>query len=312
MAEETGPLIRLAANETERREALSLALRPLDPGARGPLLDTLAATPPQGLGPLDALFVAIEAGGIAAATWAQPSPGRAAALWPPEWAGRRPVGAEAVEAALIEAAVTACDTSGVAMVQALFENADDPRAEALARAGFEKIAELDYLGRTIPGAPTRAAETVLNFEPFSQQHHARLKRLLQQTYVGSLDCPGLDALRDLEDMLAGYRATGRYDPQHWLIASDLDGQDVGVVLVSEHPDADQAELIYMGVAHEARGRGLGARLVDQAVRVSQAMGVEHLMAAVDRANVPARRVYERAAFSRWAQRQVYVRGRLRG
>lgn len=312
MADGTEPLIRVAANEAERREALSLALSPLDPGARGPLLDAVGAAEPQRLGPLDALFVAIQAGQVAAAAWAQPSPGRAAALWPPEWAGRRPVGAVAVEAALVAAAMRAVDAAGVEMTQALFENADDPRVEALGRGGFRKIAELDYLGRTIPGAAVRAAETLLSFEPHTQRGHARLKRVLRQTYVASLDCPGLDDLREVEDVLTGYRATGRYDPQHWLIASDLDGHDVGVVLVSEHPDADQAELIYMGVTHDARGRGLGARLIDQAVRVAASMGVDHLMAAVDRANTPAKRLYERAAFSRWAERHVYVRGRLRG
>lgn len=310
MAVESKPSVRVAANEAERREALELVLRPLADNARGPLLDSLASVSGQGLGPLSALFIATENDRIAAATWAQPSAGRVAALWAPEWSGRRPVGAVTVESALLEATTRCCDAARVSMTQVLFETGDDPRLAAIRRAGFDKIAELEYLGRTVgPATTTNAAVGELNFEPYHDRHHARLKRLLQRTYVGSLDCPGLDGFRDTDDVLTGYRATGRFDPAYWLFASGTDGSDLGVVLVSEHPDAEQAELIYMGLTPEARGRGLGHQLVQRALDSARAMGVDHLMVAVDRANSPAVLVYKRFGFARWAERFVYVRAR---
>ncbi len=297
------------ATAAQQRVALELSLRPLAPESRGPLLDTLANGPPQVLGPLNALLVAEQDNEVVAACWAQPAPGRAAALWPPEWASEtRPVGGEATERALVAAAAAACDAAGVTMTQALFEFAGDSRTGSLESAGFYKIAELQYLGRSITPADKADEASEFSFEGFSPSDQARLKRLLARTYVDSLDCPGLDDLRDLDEVLAGYRATGRHDPSHWLLVREGDS-DVGVLLMAEHPDADQAELIYMGVAPEARGRGLGRQILRRALATAAEMGVEHLMVAVDRRNTPARRLYEEAGFAAWAHRHVWVRAR---
>jgi mycothiol synthase len=316
------PLIRVAA-EHERRLALELVLRPLPPESRGPLLDAMANAGKHPLGALDALLVAVEGDDLVAATWAQPSPGKAAALWAPEWDRKRPKDAQVAEAALVAAAAQACDAAGVAMTQTLFEVSNDARIASVLAAGYYKIATLQYLGRSIRGADRKAtggphkaagdnlAATggdALTFEPYSPREHTRLKRLLMATYIDSLDCPGLETYRDLDDVLAGYRATGIYDPRHWLMAS-CEGEDVGVVLVAEHPGTDQAELIYMGLTPQARGRGLGMRLVQQAIAEAAAIGVDQLMVAVDEGNSPARRVYELAGFAVWAKRYVYVRPR---
>lgn len=297
------------AAEHDRRSALELALRSLPAESRGPLLDAVVSAAEHPLGPLDALIVAIERGKVVAATWAQPSPGKAAALWSPEWARKRPKAAQATETAMIAAAARACDAAGVTMTQTLFEQADDPRIAALLAMGFRKIATLQYLGRSIRGADRDAAEGGgLVYEPYSPREHARFKRLLSRTYIDSLDCPGLEEYRDLDDVLVGYRATGAYEPNHWLLVRQGD-KDVGAVIVAEHPGTDQAELIYMGLVPEARGQGHGDRLVKRALSLAAEIGVDQLMVAVDDANAPARRVYERAGFAEWAKRYVYVRPR---
>ncbi|TWT99527.1 Mycothiol acetyltransferase [Botrimarina colliarenosi] len=302
------PVIRVAAPH-EQRAALELALRPLPAASRGPLLDAVGATAGHPLGPLDALLVAVERERVVAATWAQPSPGAAAALWPPEWVGARPPHASAVELALVKGAAAACDAAGIALTQALFEIADDPRIAALQGARFREIAKLRYLGRTIRAADSPTApDAVLTFEPLTQRDHSRLKRLLKRTYIDSLDCPGLDDYRDLDDVLESYRATGRYDALGWQFVQQ-GGDDIGVVIVAEHPDADQAELIYMGLVPEARGQGHGARLIKRAIRLAADYGSDQLMVAVDEGNTPARRAYERAGFASWAKRSVYVRAR---
>lgn len=301
-------LVRVAA-EYERHQALELCLRPLAPELRGPLLDAVANAGTHPLGTLDALLVAVEGDIVVAAAWAQPSPGKAAALWAPEWDRKRPKDAQVAETALVAAAAEACDAAGVAMTQTLFEVSDDARIASVLQAGYYKIATLQYLGRSIHGADRKVTQDdVLTFEPYSPREHGRFKRLLTATYIDSLDCPGLEAYRDLDDVLAGYRATGIYDPRHWLLAS-CEGEDMGVVLIAEHPGADQAELIYMGLAPEARGRGYGMRLVRQAIAEAAVIGVDQLMVAVDDGNIPARRVYERAGFAAWAKRYVYVRPR---
>ncbi|MEO0531987.1 MAG: GNAT family N-acetyltransferase [Planctomycetota bacterium] len=298
------------AREVERRQALELALRPLAPASRAPLLDNIAAGENHVLGPLDALIVATRGRVVSAAAWGQPSPGKAVALWPPEWDGARPPNATPVEAAILRSINTRCDAVGVPMTQVLFEVGDDPRIPTVVESGFEQIAELDYLGRSIGNASAREAvdegASPLTFVEYLPSHRERLKRLVEQTYVESLDCPGLEELRDLDDVLAGYLATGQHKPEHWFFVQ-AKGEDIGVLLLAEHPDSDQAELVYMGITPAARGNNYGAQIVDHAITVAEAMGVDHLMVAVDRANGPARNVYDLASFAAWARRYVYVR-----
>lgn len=307
----SAPCVRVAT-ASEQAAALGLALRALPAENRGPLLDSVGRIQQNRLGALDALVVLLERGAVQAAAWAQPSSGGVAALWPAEWRGRRPRNAPEAEAALIRAAVAVCDACGVTLIQALFENESDPRFAGIEASGFRRIATLEYLGRSLPSSPDSSpdhrtpATGRLRFEPVGDSHYERLKRVVERTYVDSLDCPGLGQARRVDDVLTGYRSTGRYDPRNWLIASDGEA-DAGVVILAEHPDSDQAELIYMGLVPEARGKGLGRELVSEAIRVAGVLGVDHLMVAVDRENTPAKRVYETAGFVPWTQRVVYVR-----
>ena len=103
----------------ERRAALELVLRSVAPEGRQALVDAVAGQPRERLGPIDALIVARDGDRVVAATWAQPSPGRAAGLWPPETSDDR--AAVAIDA-LIAAALRAIDAAGVAMTQVLFES----------------------------------------------------------------------------------------------------------------------------------------------------------------------------------------------
>ena len=63
-----------------------------------------------------------------------------------------------------------------------------------------------------------------------------------------------------EEVLSGYRTTGVFDPQRWLLVRQ-DGEDVGCLLLADHPTSSQWELVYMGLVPEVRGRGLGIELV---------------------------------------------------
>lgn len=93
----------------------------------------------------------------------------------------------------------------------------------------------------------------------------------------------------------------------------LDGP--GVFSVAE-PDgfilirvvADEAEILTLAVRPEARGVGLGGRLVGQgAVRAAQA-GARRLFLEVAEDNVAARALYARAGFSLIGRRKGYYDG----
>lgn len=299
--------VRPAAAE-ELPEALALVLRHVAPSARAAMLDAVKATPTDGFGGTAGLSVAIHAGRVACACWTQPAPGNAAVLWPPEWVDAPPAAGPEVELALITQSLSAADTAGVAFSQLLFEAPEDPRRTVAEGAGFVRVATLDYLGRSLPAAEAESLPeaATLSFRPVRASERDRLKELLSATYKDTLDCPALDGWRDLDDVLDSYETIGDPGARVWQIALEGDGA-VGVLLMARHGATDQAELVYMGLRPEARGRGRGAALVGEAIRVAHGMGAETLVAAVDRANTPAKRLYERAGFAAWAERHVYVR-----
>ena len=124
--------------------------------------------------------------------------------------------------------------------------------------------------------------------------------------MASLDCPHIEPARGIDDVLAGYRATGVFDPARWLIVGHQ-GNDVGCVLLADHPQLDQWELIYMGVVPEARGRRFGLGIARHAQWLARQAGRERLTLAVDAANSPALDVYAAAGFVIWDQCHVFLR-----
>jgi len=75
------------------------------------------------------------------------------------------------------------------------------------------------------------------------------------------------------------------------------GVDLGMVRIAPH-DRDRAfaYLISMWVAPEARGRGVGAALVDEVVAWARGRGLRRLYLDVGLHNAAARRLYERTGF----------------
>jgi len=70
-----------------------------------------------------------------------------------------------------------------------------------------------------------------------------------------------------------------------------------VLLLSDVPEREACELVYLGLSPAERGRGLGARLVRLAQAAAAARGARRLLLAVDRDNAPAVRLYERTGFT---------------
>ena len=68
---------------------------------------------------------------------------------------------------------------------------------------------------------------------------------------------------------------------------------------------DQGELANIAVRPELRGRGLGARLLDEVVAVSRRRGVEKLYLEVRDSNDAALRLYERFGFREVGRRRSY-------
>lgn len=197
--------------------------------------------------------------------------------------------------------------SGYHLAQVLLEPGCRTVADLHAQAGFRRLATLLYMQRRLTRvAAGPALPTGFSLHTYSPQTHSRFAHAIQQSYIGSLDCPGLNGRRDIEDVIAGHKASGEFDPASWFLLCERDAER-GVVLVSRIHGQNAAELIYLGLAPDARGRGLGDLLLRLALSSASSAGCEHLMLAVDSANRPATRLYERHGFRRLHVRDVLLR-----
>jgi DNA-binding MarR family transcriptional regulator/N-acetylglutamate synthase-like GNAT family acetyltransferase len=93
------------------------------------------------------------------------------------------------------------------------------------------------------------------------------------------------------------RIMGAFDPARdraWI--AEVDGRRAGCVLCV-HKDATTAQLRTLLVEPEARGLGIGARLVDECARHARRAGYAELVLWTNDVLTAARRIYERAGFT---------------
>jgi ribosomal protein S18 acetylase RimI-like enzyme len=315
-------------NAAQRRQALQLLCARTPPTQRDVELQQLSS------GPLQGLFVAIAGQHVAGAVLARRQPGRSALIWPPRLAAALE---ESTAGALLQAAVDFALAGGVRMLQALVVPGHDDDQRLLQATGFRRVAVLDYLSCPRAAFPDHPPPGVLRFVPCPVPTWPRLQRMVAATYQGTRDCPALNDVRSMTDVLRGYRASGSHAAYHWFVAqadallagveansAGLDAGvgwevpapaaarrsartiDVGCLLLAAHDPATW-ELQYMGLAPEARRRGWGLHLVHYAQWLAARHGVQRLVLAVDSDNEPACRTYCRAGFAPWEQRLLWVR-----
>jgi mycothiol synthase len=289
-----------------RREALGLLYRQVDIRLRDRVIADALAEADGGLIDLSGLWVALRRGRIVGSLLTQSLAGRAAAVWAPEvvegW------GRSATATSLLASALDRLRADGVVIAQALLDESAPARAARdLARGGLPRVTALDYLERDtaapIGGLPTGIG---LIWRSFGPETEAEFRGVLQATYAGSLDMPELEGVRSLDDVIAGHRAAGRFEPSRWLIGR-VEGEPsaAAVVLLSEIPDRDAWEVAYLGLTPPARGLGLGRSVLDHA-RSLAAPHVSRLELAVDRRNTPAVRLYAATGFQTFDRRSVHL------
>lgn len=191
----------------------------------------------------------------------------------------------------------------VSIIQVLLDPDDAVSAALHARCGFEDLATLEYL--RIPsarGSINLPTGFVLRPAPPDED----LAVALQRSYIDTLDCPRLNGLRSLPDIIAGYRNAHPYDPQLWHVLYES-GSPVGVLILSAPGPHDPLELSYLGLAPTIRGQGLGKGLVHHARQIALARGSDELAVSVDAQNLPAKHLYFRAGARLVLTRRVIIR-----
>ena len=203
---------------------------------------------------------------------------------------------------------------GVQLAQVLLDPADRPSHRLYEARGFGRVAELLYL----QAAPRRKGAAPPPLPPgftwtaYGPDAHDRFVAAISESYRHSLDCPSLNGLRDMDDVMAGHKASGEFDPALWLLLSETmdagaDTATRGVLLLSRTQPGDVLELVYLGLTPAARGRGLGDLLVRQALAATAAAGLSRLSLAVDAQNAPALKLYYRHGLRHVASKLALMR-----
>jgi mycothiol synthase len=290
------------------REALELVLRELAPEQRHEISKQSVDDRGSKRSAAATLMIARHGTELCGAAWGQLQPGKTAIYWVPQFSTHATVDADA-GSRLTRAVAESLDAAGVDLTQTLLPDGSAPVAGVLKSAGFIYLAELLYLAgdnKSVPAGIQHRPK--LEFAEYDDSQRSRLVALVERTYLDSRDCAAMNGKRQMNDVLEGYRATGVYRPENWMIVRS-EQHDVGVLLLAEEPAAGHCELVYMGLVPEARGQGYGVQIARHALRLAERMGAERVVLAVDAANGPAIAMYSEAGFMVWDRRTVYVRYR---
>jgi GNAT superfamily N-acetyltransferase len=285
-----------------RVEALAIVLCELPPSQRAEIGHTLLGVSDKTEG--ESLYIGMRGKELRGAAWGQRQAGNIAFFWPPQL-----VKGEDQQTAylLADAVARALDAKAIDLAQTLLSAPDAETIGVLQRVGFRQITELLYLTCEAAKFPVAGPEPCeVEFQAYDEAQRARLTELIERTYADTLDCTALDGVREIDDVIQGYQATGHYSPENWLFVRSA-GSDIGVLLLADHPQSRQWELMYMGLVPEFRGRGLGRQISRYAQWLARGARVERLLVAVDAANKPAVKMYLDVGFEIWERRSVFLR-----
>jgi ribosomal protein S18 acetylase RimI-like enzyme len=195
---------------------------------------------------------------------------------------------------------------GVMLAQMLIDPADVDVISEYLKCGFSKLAELVYLHRTAARrftAPSIPAGLAMH--TYSAQTHEQFSQAIRRSYESSLDCPALNGLRNIEDVIAGHKSGTEFDPNLWIVLTENQRPIAVLLLGRSHGDA--LELVYLGLAPEARGRGIGDWLMQLALMKVSKEGRARLSLAVDSSNAPALALYYRHGMKRIGARVALLK-----
>jgi ribosomal protein S18 acetylase RimI-like enzyme len=208
---------------------------------------------------------------------------------------------------LVDAVCASFGARDVQLAQVLLDPSDAPSHHLYETRAFHRVAQLFYLQgvprrkAAAPGRPPR-----FHWVPYGPQTHALFAATITRTYHQSLDCPTLNGLRDIEDVLAGHKAAGDFDPRLWTLLCEAD-VPLGALLLSHTRAAETTELVYLGLAPEGRGRGLADLMMRQALAAAAAHKGGRLSLAVDSENAPALKIYYRHGLQRVGAKLAMMR-----
>ena len=262
----------------------------------------LLAAEKQGKICFDGLIVARRGSRIVGAAWCVLQPGRIVTLWGPTLL---PSEQDTLAAQLVQHGRTYARREDAHLIQSLVSPEQGPAPRYLKASGFGEVTQVRQLLAYPEQLGLLPPDASLDFNPAPDIRDSLFQHLVAQTYEGSLDCPELDEMRRVEDVLDGYLATSSGQTEHWYTIHE-EGQPVGTILLAHHAQIDQLELIYFGLLPSVRRRGLGGELIRFALHLGAHLRCESVTAGVDVRNAPAVSLYNRFGFQVADSKSVFL------
>lgn len=191
--------------------------------------------------------------------------------------------------------------------------------ELYIKAGFHPIADLIFMKADVNSQKSFSFMTDMNTEmssnknyekedwvTYSDKTHTRFINTILESYIDTLDCPEISGLRKGEDIIESHKHTGLFCPDSWFIL-EREGKDIAVILLNDSElEHSTYELVYMGVVPEARGRGIGKKLLLKAFELAKKKNIRYIRLAVDTRNTPAIRLYKKFGFFEKKRQRILI------
>lgn len=288
-------------------EALDLLYRQLPLDSRVESIGETLQGASDGSLTLNGLLIAVENGAIAGVVLYLMQSDKTAFLWPPMCAESVQNPAP-VEDLLLAELTTRIRREQAWIGQCIIEPHEIEARQKLTRNGYPTVTELDFMNLDLTTDDSSCLSASLNQElqsvEFSADSYSRFCRVVEATYVNTLDCPLLSDHRTVDQALASHQTSGQFDPTRWKLYV-ADGKDVGALLLSEYPEQCAWEVVYMGVIPEARGHGYGREILEAGIRDAMQQQTNGLFLAVDTKNHVAQNVYKDVGFEVVTTRAVH-------
>lgn len=226
-------------------------------------------------------------------------------LWPVE-VGKDHPDRDEIGAAVTQTLIELIDRVGCPFAQSLAECNRLDQKLALERSGFRYLAKLNLLECSLSLIGAGAEEIAIPAIRITEETSARFAATIEQTYIGSRDCPGFMGIRTAADALESYKAAGEFSPENWWLVENK-GRDIATILVNNCHDGSSREIVYLGVVPEARRSGIARRLLLAALRTAAIDGYRSVIVSVDAENAPAMQLYQQCHFIPKARHAVFIR-----
>ncbi|MEW4562629.1 GNAT family N-acetyltransferase [Bremerella sp. JC770] len=262
----------------------------------------LLAAEKQGKISFDGLMTATRGNRVVSSIWCLSQPGRIGAIWGP---GILADEADSTAHLLIRQAIQFAKQRDCHLLQSLVGQENRAAGNLLVSSGFQSITLLSHLEAVAEDVQAEPPRSDLKFRRCQDFRSEAFRTLVSQTYDSSLDCPELDGMRDVEDVLAGYYATSHQSTYNWYTLEN-DNEMMGVIITAHHSETQQLELIYFGLTPRFRKLGLGSEMIRFVLQLAQFLGCRSTITGVDQRNTPAMALYRHFGFEQFDSKELLL------